>query len=282
MAHLFTYWHPSVILMANTADLRFQLDSADISPPTAALEWTDSLDIHIQLDPWPISVSAKGNRTLVVVPTENKHKVDIITLATEKALGTDLYEVRARKADSGKGDQPWGPIEGIEGACERTKNVVNILTTDTTFEQYLHAHEINRVVVISIESFINDTEACPTDYAFAIVYDVCSSQYNAGFSRGCKFPQRFIDETKRRERGGVSTTAGKVIAEYNPDVLDDDPHLRLCGESRYNIIAERLASLLNPLSHGLDSVGLYNTATPIQTLDVAGNQSNHNADAKVL
>jgi hypothetical protein len=64
-------------------------------------------------------------------------------------------------------------------------------------------------------------------------------KYKSGFSEGCIFPSRYLEAAKRR-----GTTIGKLIAENNHGVQHDDPHQKLCGESRYALITNALKALM--------------------------------------
>lgn len=216
-----------------------QLTDEDVNKPVAPLEMTDELRTHVKLEPWTFSLNFSSDNIAIIVPTENSRKVDTVKAVAQKTFGLRCKRLWAQDADSGEGSQPWTASGGIRGACRRINNVRKALSSDEVYMRFLRTEEIGQVLVVSLENFVDDTRDPPVDHTFIIIYNTSGDKYKSGFSEGCIFSSRYLEEAKRRR-----TTIGKLIAENNHGVQHDDPHQKLCGESRYALITHTLKVLM--------------------------------------
>jgi non-canonical (house-cleaning) NTP pyrophosphatase len=235
------FWPSNQPAFTVMMDLRekIQLTDKDVNKPIAPLEMTDELRTHIKLEPWNFSLNSSSDNIAIVVPTENSRKVDTVKAVVQRTFGLRCKRLWAQDADSGEGSQPWTPSGGIRGACGRINSVRKALSSDEAYKRFLRTEEIGQVLVVSLENFVDDTHDPPVDYTFIIIYNTSGDKYKSGFSEGCIFPSRYLEAAKRR-----GTTIGKLIAENNHGVQHDDPHQKLCGESRYALITNALKALM--------------------------------------
>lgn len=222
----------------------FQLTAGDCDEVVEPIQLTDQLKQSIKFTPYQFKLAQDERQVLIIVPTQNELKIQTVKIAMDNYFGARLDTIWRQKAPSGEVEQPVGAAQGVRGACGRINNAIRALNQDQSFTQYLISHQIGRLLAVSVENFISGSSENTVDYAFVVIYNIISNRYVAGFSRGCNFPTRFVNEAQTEISLAMEKTIGDIIEEHNPKVTHDDPHRYLCGVSRYDLIIQALNNLM--------------------------------------
>lgn len=199
-----------------------------------------------------------GNDVLLVIPTDNKDKVDTLTAWFDemKPPGVKIHTTRV-KAATGVGNQPYDEA-GIRGACNRITNALDKLAAEPELAD-LEGRHVGTVIVASIESFLRKTGVERTaDYGMIIVHNATTGKTDSTLSQGVTVPVAYIEhaqsfgyEDSNEQHGKV--TAG-LILERNVDGIDGaNWHEVVVGVPRYHILRQAMKVLKNPMADLFDS-----------------------------
>ena len=210
-----------------------------------------------------------GANVLLVVPTNNPHKVSLLQRLARRVLAKTAPRtllVLRRPAASGVNEQPYNDA-GARGAQNRAQAVATHLSS-AAGNRFLQKHNVGTVLIGAVENYdeLRDAKvhgAGPQDIGCIALYNATEQRGTMAWSRGVQLPKGMVREAMRygyrpgdsygpaqpdypawpfTHQGG-NMTVGKVLAAHVPGLADDDPHRTLCGVSRYLLLEEAAALL---------------------------------------
>ncbi|KAK3941800.1 hypothetical protein QBC46DRAFT_340113 [Diplogelasinospora grovesii] len=203
---------------------------------------------------FPHALAPKGDATkvLVVIPTENKNKKDLIEQVFDQNKPEDLeLHYETFKAESDVGEQPYDLQTGLEGASNRIKNAQNMLAPEK-------AAAATTVILASIENYIQyhgkDGRPMqrPIDYGMIVMHNVSTKKTVVRITQGVTLPLVYVEEARKRGFEDVGqqlhgcVTVGQVLKERDSSLDKANWHLVLAGKSRYDLLREAMLGMEIP------------------------------------
>ncbi|KAM3073633.1 hypothetical protein ACMFMF_006836 [Clarireedia jacksonii] len=246
-----------------------------VEPPELDLQTTETIK-KIAGSFWKKDIRAKyheiqniypdnGDTILLVVPTDKQEKAAVI----EEPLLEMCSKSGLKLIESGVGEQPYGILVGLKGACNRGKNLLfnnesMSRINERTKQLEDNNQKVKKVIIGSIENFIvpgktdkkGEQIEDDIDYGACIYVDLTSKEIQYSFSRGTPLPRNFVkfarsfgfgDNDKQETYGLITVgdcmhiTLGANSGDWHKQVLENE-------ESRYAILKECNTKLLNLLS----------------------------------
>jgi hypothetical protein len=156
----------------------------------------------------------KGDVTLLVVPTDKPEKATVVEKPLENALqryskaydmGLTLTQLRV-KVNSGVGEQPYGILVGLKGACNRGKNLLSDSDSMSKINREIkdledNGKKVKNVIIGSIENFIlpaktkigNKSYKDDIDFGACIYVDLAAKKVRYRLSHGTPLPKDFVN-----------------------------------------------------------------------------------------
>jgi hypothetical protein len=196
-----------------------------------------------------------GNAVLLVIPTANKMKVELLQSAVRaKAPDSDDVHTITIPADSCVGEQPYNRA-GIIGAHNRISNALRALREPKN-EEIFRSKQIGTVLVASIESYF-ETERVgrPTDYGVVVIHNATTGGTTACLSQGTMVPPAYVDRARHFGFEGDDprfgrVTVGRILAAHIPGLDKADWQVVLGGHSRYELLKDAVERLEIPWGLG--------------------------------
>ncbi|RYP67119.1 hypothetical protein DL771_007444 [Monosporascus sp. 5C6A] len=189
-----------------------------------------------------------GDAILVVIPTANKQKSDLLTEAFNalKPSNVEIHYISA-PSKSDVGEQPYDDA-GVEGARNRITNALRELSESTLEEK-----KIGTVIAASIENYIQqptEDETRPVDYGVVMVHNATTGRSVMALSKGATAPRGYFDYAQSLGHEGDKrygrVTVGKLLAATVPGLEKADWHAVVAGVSRYELLKEAIKGLEIP------------------------------------
>jgi non-canonical (house-cleaning) NTP pyrophosphatase len=202
---------------------------------------------------FPHALAPKGDatRVLVVIPTENKNKADLIKQVFNQNKPKDLeLHYEKFKAGSDVGEQPYDLQTGLEGASNRIRNAQTVLSPEK-------AAAATTVILASIENYIQyhgeDGRSMqrPVDYGMIVMHNVSTKKTVVRITKGVTMPLVYVEEARKRGFEDIGrqhgcVTVGEVLKERDPGLDKANWHLVLAGKSRYDLLREAMLGMEIP------------------------------------
>ncbi|KAK0654866.1 hypothetical protein B0T16DRAFT_314360 [Cercophora newfieldiana] len=196
-----------------------------------------------------------GDAILLVIPTANKHKTQILFEAfkAQKPPTAPLHHI-VIPADSGVGEQPYDSA-GIIGAYNRINNALRALASSPEKQIVLAEKQIGSVIVASIENYIQLAAGASgsrsVDYGVVMVHNATKWVTAASLSKGVTVPEVFVDKARsfgfEDDEGRYGkVTVGSILADSVPGLDKADWHVVLAGRSRYELLREAIDGISIP------------------------------------
>ncbi|KAK3335950.1 hypothetical protein B0T19DRAFT_24169 [Cercophora scortea] len=195
-----------------------------------------------------------GERTLLLFPTENEGKVQILLRGFNKQQppgSTDPLLYRTVPVESNVGEQPYNEA-GVEGARNRISNGLRKFLATPEQQSYLEANKIGTVMVACIENFIQTVGVDrPTDFGVVVILNASTGEAVAAISKGVTVAPEYVEHARSLgvQDGNVDhglVTVGNVLAANVPGLDKADWHAVVAGRSRYDILDEAIDGLRVP------------------------------------
>ncbi|PHH64323.1 hypothetical protein CDD81_4680 [Ophiocordyceps australis] len=201
----------------------------------------------------PRDFVAWGKSVLLVVPTENRQKVELLHRHVQRCLPHATIQRLTLKADSGVGEQPYDEA-GIAGAYNRINAALDSLQSKTC-AHILVSKQIGTVIVGAIENFVQtkNGDSLPTDHGIIVLHNATQSKTVSCLTSGVTIAPEYVDRARRfgfvngnQSHGRI--TVGQIMAAHLGRGLDKaDWQKTLAKVSRYQLLAEAAQALQLPL-----------------------------------
>ncbi|KAM7209981.1 hypothetical protein V8F06_014638 [Rhypophila decipiens] len=217
-------------------------------------DYRQKLKISVFPSPDPsYSFPLSGTAALLVIPTDNKSKTDLLISTFQSKLPTRYSALHnlTLPVSSEVGEQPYngaGPI----GAYNRIRNALDVLSNSSRHINFTREKNIGTLMVAAIENYI-EIDRCParpTDYGVVVVHNASTGKTSACVSSGTTIDSVWVDRARKlgvdghEDHGKV--TVGRVLAERMPGIDEANWHVVLAGRSRYDILREAVEGLELP------------------------------------
>lgn len=197
------------------------------------------------------SFPSHGDNVLLLIPTANEGKVQVLTDAFKKQnpRAATIYPMVV-PAKSDVGEQPYDGA-GLQGAYNRTSNALHTFANSPDDLAIITKRAIGTVIVATIENYIQ-ISGVPraVDYGVIMMHNANTGKTVTGVSHGVSVPEGYVSHARSfgfensECHGRVSV--GRVLAANVPGLDEADWHLVVVGRSRYELLREAIELLRIP------------------------------------
>ncbi|KOS22590.1 hypothetical protein ESCO_001918 [Escovopsis weberi] len=190
----------------------------------------------------------RGSNILLIIPTGNKDKMDVIKECVEHhaLLGAQVFTETVH-VDSGVGEQPYNSA-GALGVFNRISNALKTISDDR-LASLMEEHGIGTVLVGAIENFVQTKDVPrPADHAVAVLHNATTGEMATACSRGVTLDPEYVGWAMalgcvhgHPDHG--KETVGNMLAARFQGLDSKNWHEVLAGVSRYALLREALANL---------------------------------------
>ncbi|KAG7403802.1 hypothetical protein Forpe1208_v016320 [Fusarium oxysporum f. sp. rapae] len=202
----------------------------------------------IQRQEWPTS----GKNCLVIFPTENKDKVEVLETKFKDNKPNnidDCFFLQIPVADEGRSQ----PCHGQGYVCARHRITKAIDIFRDNYLAYLEDKQIGTIIVAAIENFFErDNVPRPVDAAVVGMFNVLTGKMATATSRGVTLHPWFLEEAERsggfadNNKDCLRTTAGEIVANKFPGVRKADWHKDAVNKPRREFLEEVIEEMEVP------------------------------------
>lgn len=192
-----------------------------------------------------------GDSVLLVIPTENKRKVQILSdgITKQAPPGIEVHIVTI-PVESSVGEQPYNGA-GMEGARNQINNALNRLH-GIEFSDVFKKNNIRTVLVASYrELHPNQRPRQASRFGIVAIHNANTGETCVGCSRGVTIAQGFVDAaltfgTDGGNRDYGKKTVGSILASKVLGLDGANWHEVVAGVSRYDLLREVVGNLRAP------------------------------------
>ncbi|PHH82393.1 hypothetical protein CDD82_6158 [Ophiocordyceps australis] len=193
-----------------------------------------------------------GKDVLLVIPTENRQKVELLHKHVETCLPHATVQPLTLTVDSGVGEQPYDEA-GIAGAYNRINAALDSLQSKKA-AHFFPSKQIGTVIVGAIENFVQTkhVDDLPTDYGIIVLHNATQNKTVSCLTRGATIAPEYVERAHRfgfvnGNKGHGRITVGQIMAAHIGGGLDKaDWQKTLAKVSRYQLLAEAVKALQVP------------------------------------